>query len=70
MEYSILLLLVCIPMLFVSLYFVRKQRAKVSAGTCPRCGGPLPMEEATTDGWACAKCGVNVDKYGRERNEI
>jgi ribosomal protein S27AE len=65
MEFSTVLLLICVPLLIISLYFVRRQAQRIRSGTCPRCGAPLPMEEATAQGWTCAKCGSKIDKYGR-----
>lgn len=39
---------------------------------CPKCGEPLPAIRAPTNlrqamwgGWTCAKCGVELDKWGR-----
>lgn len=42
------------------------------ANACPSCGAALPavrapknLRQALWGGWTCAKCGVELDKWGR-----
>ena len=42
---------------------------------CPKCGAPLPTIRAPKNarqllwgGWTCTSCGVELDKWGRERD--
>ncbi|MBL8922908.1 MAG: hypothetical protein JNJ54_28930 [Myxococcaceae bacterium] len=46
------------------------------ANACPKCGTPLPavrvpknFRQALWGGWTCAKCGVELDKWGRPRSD-
>jgi len=79
MERSTWILLITLPALIVSMYFVRKGAQFRGIGmfgaVCPRCAAPLPMRrkatsssEAVWGGWTCKKCGCKVDRYGKERD--
>jgi hypothetical protein len=79
MERSTWILLISIPALIVSTYFVRKTSQRRGIGmfgaVCPRCAELLPMarkatsfREAWWGGWTCQNCGCKVDRYGKERD--
>ncbi len=54
---------------------VSRNRWGINLGdvVCPRCGTPLPkvreprsLRQEIWGGWTCARCGTEVDKWGRE----
>ena len=65
---------VLLGILGVSVGTVRRNRWGINfeAVNCPACGSPMPQvrqpksrRQALWGGWTCAKCGCEVDKWGR-----
>ena len=61
-------------MLLVAIGTVRKNRWGINSEPviCPACGSPMPRVRQPNSrmqklwgGWTCAKCGCEVDKWGR-----
>ena len=78
-EASAWFLLISVPVLFVALFFHRRQAQFRGIGlfgaNCPRCAAPLPtvrkatsIREALWGGWTCEHCSCKIDRLGRERN--
>jgi hypothetical protein len=59
MEFSTVLLLICIPALVVAMFFVRRGRQVRGLGmfgaVCPRCVYPLPTVRKATSFWEGAE---------------
>jgi hypothetical protein len=60
--------------LLVAVGTVRKNRWGINLGpvNCPACGSPMPSvrqpksrSQTLWGGWTCAKCGCEIDKWGR-----
>ena len=65
---------VLLGVLFVSVGTVRRNRWGINFErvNCPACGSPMPhvrqpksQRQALWGDWTCAKCGCEVDKWGR-----
>lgn len=65
---------VLLGILLVAIGTVRKNRWGINSEhvNCPACGSPMPQArqpksrgQALWGGWTCAKCGCEIDKWGR-----
>lgn len=66
--------LVLLGILLVAIGTVTKNRwgMNLESVNCPVCGSPIPrvrqpksLRQALWGGWTCAKCGCEIDKWGR-----